>query len=84
MEIYFSIIRNHDTKQYSIIGALSAEEEQQLVSKIVSMQAQKIDCDRTSLNLDNSINNEIANLEDNYTFVSINRLFNGETFINIE
>ena len=84
MEIYFSIIRNHDTKLCSVIGALSADEEQRLVNKIVSMQAQKINCDRISLNLDNSINKEIENLVDKYTLVPINSLFNGETFINIE
>lgn len=56
MESYFVILRNYDTKQCSIIGALSENEEIQLTSKIVAMQNQNINCNRVSLNLNRSIN----------------------------
>lgn len=84
METYFSILRNNNTHQCSILGALSADEEVQLTSKIAAMQGQDIDCDRVSLSLDMSINEEIANLEGDYTLVPINNLFTNERFIEIQ
>lgn len=84
METYFIILRNHDTKECSIIGALSAEEEIELTNKIAEMQRQNINCNRVSLNIDRSINEEISSLEGNFTLVPINNLFTGERFINID
>lgn len=83
METYFIILRNHDTNECSIIGALSADEEIELTNKIAEMQRQNINCDRVSLNMDRSINEEIANLEDGYTLVPINNLFAYKRFIRI-
>ena len=84
-KVYFTIIRNHNTKQCSIIGALSGEEERKLVSKIIELENQGIKCDRVSLNLDISINEEIKNnLVGKFTFVPINTLFKGEKFIDFD
>ena len=83
METYFLIIRNYDTKQCSIIGALSQDEEVELVKQITLMQEQHIKCDKVNLDLNKSINEEIESLEGNFSLVPINRLFRGKTFINI-
>lgn len=83
MDTYFLIIRNYETMQCSIIGALSEEEEIELVNKIAAMQKDGIDCDKVSLNLDKSINEEINDLEGNFTLVPVNKLFESINFINI-
>lgn len=83
MDTYFLIIRNYETMQCSIIGALSGEEEIELVNKIAAMQKDGINCDKVSLDLDTSINKEINDLEENFTFVPINSLFQDISFINI-
>ena len=84
METYFLMIRNYDTNQCSIIGALSKDEEIELVNKITKMQKQGINCDKLNLDLDKSINDEIKALEGDFTFVPINSLFNELKFIDIE
>ncbi len=83
MDTYFLIIRNYKTMQCSIIGALSGEEEIELVNRIATMQKDDIDCNKVSLDLDKSINEEINNLEGNFTLVPVNKLFESINFINI-
>lgn len=84
METYFIILRNNATHQCSILGTLSADEEVQLTNRIATIRNQGIDCGRVNLSLDKSINEEIANLEGNYTLVPINNLFTNERFIEIQ
>ncbi len=84
---FFTWIVNHTDKKYTVIGAMSAEQEQNLVSLIANLKKENgIDLNRSSFNMDVSFNEQQYSYEDikDFQFVPANELIKNYNFINIE
>ena len=89
-KLIIEVLRNSVTKKISILGTLTEEDDAKLTALIpkLSKNANKQfeeTIGMNALNLDDYINNELKDLlEEGYSFVSANEIFENTKFINID
>lgn len=84
---YFTWIINYTDKKYTVIGAMSANQEMKLVSLLTNLKKRGTDLNRLSFDEDSSLNEQLASFADdikNFQFVPANELTGNYDFINIE
>lgn len=89
-KLIIEVLRNSVTKKISILGTLTEDDDAKLTALIPKLSKKaKEQFDETigmnALNLDNYINNELKELlEEGYSFVPANAIFENTKFINID
>ena len=77
--IFFSFIINDQLQRFSIIGALSPEEENELGAVMASRNWRRLNCE-LNIPIEQQVNDFIENNND-YVFVPVNQVFPNNTHI---
>ena len=84
---YFTWIINHADEKYTVIGAMSAKQETNLVSLITNLNKKGASLTRSSFDEDISLNDQLDSFAEDikkFQFVPANKLLADYNFINIE